>query len=86
MKLELFAVFDSKAGVFTPPFTAPNRTVALRYFKGTVDDKETTMGKFPEDFSLAFIGYYEDMNGIVDPAGPEIVANGTHLVDRDKVN
>lgn len=55
----LFAVYDSKAETYNPPFTMRTPAEAMRAFTHAATDKETAMGQHPEDFSLFFLGYYD---------------------------
>lgn len=60
MKLEIFAVFDSKAAAFMQPFFMANGAVACRSFQEACNDVSTQFFKHPEDFTLYSLGYFED--------------------------
>lgn len=60
MKLQTYAIYDSKAKVFSHPFYCQNNEVAIRNFVATAEDKTTSICKYPEDFSLHHIGEYDD--------------------------
>lgn len=65
MKLKMFAVYDSKGEVYTPPFCMKTEGQAIRSFIETVNDKTSQIGKYPEDFTLFEIGVFDDEKGIV---------------------
>ncbi|QCQ84653.1 nonstructural protein [Blackfly microvirus SF02] len=60
MKLEMFAVFDSKAAAFLPPFFMANGAVAVRSFQEVCNDPNTQFYKHPEDYTLYSLGFFED--------------------------
>lgn len=63
MILQAFSVFDSKAKTFAAPWWAVNEQTAKRNFSGAVNDPQTQLNKFPEDFTLYHIGSFNDENG-----------------------
>lgn len=63
MKSKAYAIYDSKARVYTVPFFCQNDEVAGRNFASAVNDHNTQFGKYPEDFSLHCIGSYDDELG-----------------------
>lgn len=62
-----FSVFDSKAGTFSPPFFQPALGLAVRMFTDLANDKATTVGKYPTDFSLFYIGDFDEATGVLAP-------------------
>jgi len=60
MRLLGFALYDSKAKYFTPPFFCSNEDVARRMVAAMVADRNTMVGQFPTDWTLFQIGSYED--------------------------
>lgn len=62
MKVEIFAVFDSKARSFGQPFFCLNEGVAIRAWTESVRDPQTQFNKYPEDFSLFKLGYFNDQD------------------------
>lgn len=67
MKLQTYALYDSKARCFSQPFQAANTEVALRMFASTAADSQTNIHKFPTDFSLFHIGEFDDEIGVLIP-------------------
>ena len=61
--LRLYSIYDSKAEQFSPPQVYHNDMLALRAFEGIVNDDKMLMKKYPEDFSLYYVGNLSDSDG-----------------------
>ena len=61
--LRLYSIYDSKAEQFSPPQVYHNDMLALRAFEGIVNDDKMLIKKYPEDFSLYYIGNFGDSDG-----------------------
>lgn len=61
--LRLYSIYDSKAEQFSPPQVYHNDMLALRAFEGIVNDDKMLIKKYPEDFSLYYIGNIGDSDG-----------------------
>lgn len=66
MKLEMFSVRDTKTGVFMNPFCCRTPGEAERSFKDTTNNPETMLCRYPEDYDLYAIGYWDDMTGKIE--------------------
>lgn len=66
MKTKMFCVYDSKALIFGVPFFMPKEQMAIRAFSDLVNDPSTLVSKHPEDFSLFYVGDFDDENGLVE--------------------
>ena len=81
MKVKLFCVLDSKLNLFNTPMAFQSQGLAHRAFQDEVnrDDKDNPMNKYPEDFSMYYVGEFDSAIGCFVPASkgiPELVANG----------
>lgn len=65
MKQFIFAVHDSAAGAFIPPFTLPTEAMAIRTFAECAHNHEHQFCKFPNDFCLYLVGEFDDSTGVV---------------------
>jgi len=74
VKLQTYAIFDSKAAVFSQPYYAPNDEVAIRSFCSTAMDPSTNISRFPDDFTLHHIAEYDDELGTITPLKPRNIA------------
>lgn len=61
--LRLYSIYDCKAEQFSPPQVYHNDMLALRAFEGLVNDDKTLINKYPEDFSLHYVGNLGDSDG-----------------------
>lgn len=61
--LRLYSIYDSKAEQFSPPQVYHNDMLALRAFEGFVNDDKMLINKYPEDFSLHYVGNLGDSDG-----------------------
>ena len=59
--LRLYSIYDSKAE--RPPQVYHNDMLALRAFEGIVNDDKMLIKKYPEDFSLYYVGNLGDGDG-----------------------
>ena len=62
-KLRLYSIYDSKAEQFSPPQVYYNDMLALRGFEAIVNDNKMLICKYPEDFSLYYVGNLGDIDG-----------------------
>lgn len=69
MKLNVYSVFDVKAKVFGSPFYAQCHEIAIRNCAAAVreSDQSSMLSKFPEDFTLYFVGTWDDELGVLFP-------------------
>lgn len=65
--MKLYSILDEKAGTFCPPFVCVSNGVAVRQLMDLVQDEKTTISKYPEDFSLYFVGDFADDTGLLLP-------------------
>lgn len=61
--LRLYSIYDLKAEQFSPPQVYHNDMLALRAFEGIVNDDKMLIKKYPEDFSLYYVGNLGDSDG-----------------------
>lgn len=60
MKLEIFAVHDSKADAYITPFFQPKVNQAKRVFQNASQDIKHAFGRNPEDYTLFHLGSWDD--------------------------
>ncbi len=76
MKHRMFCVHDVKANAFMQPWFLFQDGMALRAFSDCVNDPEHNFGRHPADFTLFYIGVFEDDSGMVVPCTPVSLGNG----------
>lgn len=80
MRYGIYAIFDKKAKVFSQPFVAANDDVAVRVLRHLVNDQDNQVAKSPEDFTLHRLTYFDDTNGLFEPAkDTEVLINAAQL-------
>lgn len=81
MLLRIYSVYDNKALQYHTPFFTHTDGSALRSFAELFNDANTTVGRHPGDYSLWFLGVYDDSNGTIEQQLPLThVADATALV------
>jgi len=84
MMMKMFAVYDSKAGVFARPFFTHNAAVATRGFVEEVNKPDTEFNKHHEDYTLFAIGEYDDAKGLVIPlTSPQSLGLASEFIHRN---
>ena len=77
MKTNAYTVHDSCALTYGVPFFALSDALAQRSFKFLVEDPTSTVGRSPGDFSLYFIGVFDDSIGQLDAAPLKLICRAT---------
>ena len=63
MELNVFSVYDEKAGAYLPPWTLPTVAMAKRVFGNCVNDQEHQFCANPEDYTLFKLATFDDRTG-----------------------
>lgn len=66
----LFSVYDTKAAVFSNPFTSVNKFTAIRDFQNAVNDPQSNISQYPDDYILYELGSFDDITGEVTASTP----------------
>lgn len=67
MIYKMYAIRDTGAEVFDRPIFARAHGEAERQFQNVVRDDQTVIGQHPEQFSLWYIGEFDDKTGEFTP-------------------
>jgi len=82
----LFAVFDSKVGVFQTPFLMRSSPEAIRSFADECGRADSILNQHPEDFSLHRLGEVDCSSGAVMPeVAPVSLVNALEIVARGEL-
>ena len=83
MIIKVYSVYDNAAGAYLPPFTQQNDAMAIRIVQGMVNDGRSIFSQSPADFSVFYLGEYDDENGMfTQDAPPKMLAGCLSLVER----
>lgn len=79
MKINAYAVFDRKAAAFDTPLFFPNDNVVIRSFARSVNtqNENNPWYLFPEDYSLFYIGTYDQEHGTFESINPKPVVSAS---------
>lgn len=64
--MNIYTIYDSKAEYYLPPFFARTHNEAIRTFSQAVNDSQHHIGQNHSDFTLFFIGSYDETNGHIE--------------------
>lgn len=84
MKKLIFACFDQKTKLFGLPFYSVRREAAIRDFAFAANDPQTEIYQYSTDYSLFYLGTFDDETGELQPVVPEHVVQAYLLKDSDK--
>lgn len=80
MKIKLYSVFDSKLAAFDVPRSGMNDASVIRTFADAVNDERNVMWfKHPEDYSLFFVGTFDDELGQLIACAPKSLVTASAL-------
>lgn len=68
----VFAVYDSAASYYAPPFCQRSKGEAIRSFTMGAKDPQTVISKHPDQFTLFEIGVYDEQKGEMIPHAAHI--------------
>ncbi len=60
MQLKIFSLYDEKIDAYMQPFFFPSKGHAVRAITDFTNDSSTSIGKYPEDFTLYELGEWDD--------------------------
>lgn len=76
MKTKTYTIYDSKTGLYNKPMYFHNHPAAIRAVTQALTDEQSTLGQHPEDYSLFYIGEYDE-----ETAKMEQEPTHTHLAN-----
>ena len=85
MILKMFCIFDNKADCYLTPFFFPHTGQAVRAFKDLVADKNSTVGRHPDDYKLVHVGNWDDSVAEFEPTGVVSLGFGSDYVEKSEV-
>ena len=71
----MYSVYDAKAGSFAQPFFSVNEQLALRAVSAVMADEAHTFFLHAEDYTLYYLGDWDDETGALEPKQPAALAN-----------
>ena len=82
--MKLYSIYDAKANTYCAPFECVSNGVAIRQLMDLVSDAKTTVSRYPEDFSLYFVGDFDTDTGALLPLGtvPTLVLHAKDAIQQ----
>lgn len=80
MRLNIYTIFDMATATYSKPFFAQADGEAIRNFSDFAQDKDSFVGKHPEDYTLYRIGTYDDQKATLHPEELQKMATALELV------
>ena len=84
MRMKVFSIFDSCAGVYDRPFVAHNEASAKRAFGDIAVSADHHIGQHPEHYSLFVVGEWDDNNGVIKPVDRVCVVTALEMVSASR--
>lgn len=86
INLQMYTIKDEKSCIYNTPFYADNVTDAVRTFTVTAENPKSAINKWPQEFSLYFVGTYNQQTGIVSqPKLPEHICSAVSVLAKTEV-
>lgn len=83
MKIGVFAVYDSKTGIYAQPNFLINKGAALRAWEDAANDQNSNIGKHPGDYTMFQIAEWDDESGTITMLPAKInLGNALEFVGR----
>lgn len=86
MELKMYAVRDDAIKTFMQPFFTNHEAIAVRSFTDTINNEapDNSFHHHKEDFSLWFLGIYDDQTGtFTQESGPEKILMGINVQPKE---
>lgn len=78
--VKLYSIRDAKGDQFSPPFPANTHGEAEREFKTNVNNPQSRINPYPEDYDLYYLGEYDTVTGKLDPIdSPQHIIKGIQV-------
>ncbi|QCQ84994.1 nonstructural protein [Blackfly microvirus SF02] len=84
---KIFAVRDEAVEAYTTPIAVRSTGEAIRAFQDTVNKPETPFNNHPADYSLWFLGNWDDNSGAYDmeAGGPSRTMRAVDAIEQPRL-
>ena len=70
----IFSIYDNVANHYEPPFVEKNKGTAIRRIQDLIQNNPNSpYAKFPDNFALTHIGYFDNTDGSILDLSAEVV-------------
>lgn len=84
MKLHVFSIYDSAAGLFNNPMFFRSRAEAVRSFDDAVNREGSDFARHSLDYVMFMLGTFDMATGVFETAPPERVIGAVECIAKDK--
>lgn len=84
MIYEVYSVMDKAVKAFLPPIFTRTRGEVMRSFAATVNEAGNQMHKYSSDYTLYFLGSFDDNSGIFTSTDPQRVVSANEVLVADE--
>ena len=78
--MELYSIRDEKAVCSYEPQIFRAQVDAIRFFDQAIQNKNTMINKYPDDFTLYKIGVFDERSGVITDVKIEKIVTATELI------
>lgn len=78
--MDLYSVRDEKAVCSYEPQIFKTQVDAIRFFDQAIQNKNTMINKYPDDFTLYKIGTFDERTGVIVDAKVEKIVTATEII------
>lgn len=82
MLIRIYSVHDVKAETYSQPFFAGQDGQATRQFSDLINDDKHPFGKHPHDYTIFFIGTFDDQTAETTQITPISLGNGVEYINQ----
>ncbi len=84
MKTQIYAIFDTAAGVYQKPFFGLSDGEVKRSFMDVCTSADHPVGKHPEDYSLYRLGNFDDNTGLLINEDNECLCTAHEIISQSR--
>ncbi|QCQ84863.1 nonstructural protein [Blackfly microvirus SF02] len=81
MKMQVFSIFDKAVSAYLPPFYTRSKGEAVRSFSEAANDPSSQFNKHMLDYSLMFMGEWDDNSGEFTGVQPVRVLSAHEVIE-----
>ncbi len=85
MKQQIYAVYDSCAGIYDSPHFANNDDIVRRQFQDIATAADNPISKHPEHYSLWRLGGWDNTNGKINNEANECLWQALEAITQSQV-
>lgn len=78
--MDMYSIRDEKAVCSYEPQIFKTQVDAIRFFDQAIQNKNTMINKYPDDFTLYKIGTFDERTGVIVDAKVEKIVTATEII------